>query len=270
MGQFKFITSVLTILSCSVLVTGCGTTRPALYSSDKDQLFVEQVHKAIQCEIVYAIHVANKQASAMDPSEKDKIDFFKKWGVKYTLTLNVVEDTSFTPNLNLISRTTPIAMLESGDSVLTLNPGLTFSSKATRIETDQVFKTVEFLETQNKCEPDEHFNHPFFNNSLGIQPWLTTRLGLVKSGIFESISEKESFTYQLQFEIGKRVGVTPKWEFVRRTLKDVSPIGEGGRATSHSFLVTFGPVSKDKTRQSLSDQAEAIHTARLIGLASND
>ena len=161
-------------------------------------------------------------------------------------------------------------MLESGSSVLTLNPGFTLSSKATRIETDQVFNTVEFLETKNNCKPDKQLNHPFFNNALGIQPWLTTRLGLVQSGLLESISEKESFTYQLKFEITKRAGVTPKWEFVRRTLKDFSPTGESGRVTSHSFLITFGPVSEDKTRQSLSSQAEAIHTARLIGLASNE
>lgn len=255
-----------------IVITGCGTTVPALYGNDKgqDQLFVEQVHLAIQCEIIYAIKAADVQAAKLAAVEKEKVDFFKKWGVKYTLSLNVVEDTSFTPNLNLISRTTPIAMLESGDSVLTLNPGFTLSSGATRIETDQVFKTVESVQTKNNCAPDEKFNHPFFNNSLGIQPWLTTRLGLVKSGFFESISEKESFTYQLQFEITKRVGVTPKWEFVRRTVKDASPNGAAGRVTKHSILITFGPVSEDKTRESLSTQAEAVHNARLIGLASID
>ena len=144
----------------------CGTTPPALYGSGPDQLFVEQVHKAIQCKIIYAIKTADTQSATLTLEEKKKIDFFKKWGVKYTLTLNVVEDTSFTPNLNLISRTTPIAMLESGNSVLTLNPGFTLSSKATRIETDQVFKTVKFLKTEINCEPDEQLNHPFFKNSL--------------------------------------------------------------------------------------------------------
>ncbi|WP_026941728.1 hypothetical protein [Hellea balneolensis] len=254
----------LAIIGC---LSACGTTLPPLTNNNQDQLYVEDVHRAIRCEIVGAIAEAYEQAYTIGKIEQSKVDFFEKWGVKYTLTLNVVEDSSFNPTLNLLSPTTPAEMLDPGDSVFTLESGLTFSAKATRTETDQVFHTVSFLNNQNTCVGSTTTNKPIFGNSIGVQPWLTTRLGLVQSRLIASISDKESFTYQVKFEIGKRGNVTPKWAFVKRTLKDGSFISGAGRASSHSVLITFGPV--DDTRRGLAETAEAIHTARLIGQAIN-
>ncbi len=254
------------ILMFSV-VSGCGTYLPSLTGNEQDRLFVEDVHRNIQCEIIEAIYEANAQAAEISALQEKTVDFFKKWGVKYTLTLNVVEDSSFNPSINVLSPTTPAAMLGAGDSVFTLNGGLALSAKATRTETDQVFNSISDLSDQNLCVADAQNSTSVFENKLGVQPWLTTRLGLVQSGLITSITNKESFTYQVKFEIGKRSGTTPKWAFVKRGLKDAGTVLGAGRATSHSVLITFGPTVDG--RQELATGADALHNARLISEAIN-
>lgn len=252
-----------TVLSL-LFLSACGAFVPNLTSSGDDALFVENVHYSIRCELIATIHDANIQAAAIERLTNAKIDFFEKWGVKYTLTLGVVEDTSLTPSLNILSPATPASLLNPGDVVFTLNTGLGLSAKATRTETDQSFNTVKFLGNKKPCGKETPNNGiVVFGNNLGIHAWLTTRLNLVREGYISSLTNKEAFTYQVTFEIGKRGNLDPKWAFIQRSLKDTGGLFNTGRRTTHTILVTFGPVTGD--RQQLAPEAAAAHNALLIG-----
>lgn len=255
------------IFFAAICLSACGTKLPSLAGGGEEQLFVEDVHRAIQCEIIDAIHEANAQAAFISRTQPEKVDFFEEWGVKYTLTLNVVEDSTLNPSFNILNPTTAVDMLNPGDSVFTLGAEFKHTAKATRTETDQVFNTVDFIGAQRSCDSTPASGRVIFGNDIGVMSWLLTRLGLVQSGLITSISEKESFTYQVKFEIGASTSITPKWAFVKRELADIGPDFGVGRTSSHSVLITFGPVSK--TRSGLARDAEAIHNARLISLAIN-
>lgn len=246
------------------LLSGCGTFVPSLTSAGGDFLFVRDVHRSIRCELIETVHEARLQADAIAELEGVDFEFYKNWGVRYTLTLSVVEDTSLNPSLNILSPTTPANLLSPGDVVFTLNTGLKFTAKATRTEIDQAFNTVGYLEGEELCPKGIPNNRVVvFGNDLGIRSWLITRLQLVKDRLITSLTNKEAFSYEVKFEIGKRGNLDPKWAFIQRNVKDSGGLFNSGRATTHTILVTFGPVSAD--RQELAPEAAATHNALLTG-----
>ena len=118
-----------------LMTAGCGTVVPNLSYTEEDKVYVRDVHLSIRCELAQAINEAYRQSEALALArqnggnenvfgrfiQKNKSDFFKKWGVKYTLKLKVIEDSSLAPQFNVLSPVTPASMLNPGDVVFTLN-----------------------------------------------------------------------------------------------------------------------------------------------------
>lgn len=244
----------------SMILSGCGTFVPALSYHSDDQMYTSGVHASIQCEVVDAIHETYRQKGRIESLRGTNISFFEDWGLLYTLTLNVVENTKLDPSLKAMS-------LPPGNVVFTLNSGLNLSAKATRKETTQVFSVVRSLAKEAKCEKRPKSNIQLVGNKLGLGSWLRTQLSLVDLGVIKSLTPKESFTYQMTFEIVRSANVNPSWTFAKGNLSQTSGIFATGRTTSHTVLFTFGPTTKDRLQ--LEESALVVHTANLIGDAVN-
>lgn len=227
-------------------------------------MFVEDVHKAIRCELISSVHEAQLQAATIaslrqgSSAQPKSVDFFETWGVKYTLTLKVVENFSARINVGGNSNPTP----NPGDTVATIGVGFAGSAKATRTETDQSFSTVKLYGQEKKCPPMSNKIVPD-GSGLGLGKWMRTRIGLVDSAVIGSITEQESFNFQAQFDIARTGSLSPAWTFVQRELASVSTPISGARSTVHSILVTLGPTNAARTK--LAEDAAAIHNAIILG-----
>ncbi|MEP5268116.1 MAG: hypothetical protein ABJQ63_12160 [Lentilitoribacter sp.] len=190
--------------------------------------------------------------------------FAHKWGLFYSVTLSIVEDSSVNPSIDILSPATPVNMLLPGDAVFTLNTGLAFTAKATRKETTQVFYTIGKIMEFNRCGEGAPRNKMIpFGNTLRLSDWTVRQFMLISSDLIISLDSKESMTYEVKFELGKRGNVNPKWTFLQRNLNKASGLFNGGRVSSHSVIFTLGPTT-DKRRK-LEETALAAHNARLIG-----
>lgn len=220
---------------------------------------MQDVHLAIRCELIDAVHEAKRQATAIASLRENTADFFDSWGIKYTLTLQVVENSSANIALGGTSNPTP----NPGDTVATLGVGLGGTAKATRVETDQSFSTVKLYAEEKACSGE--LTNKFVPNGsdLGFSSWILTRLGLVDSGVIGSLTERESFTYRVQFDIARIGSFSPTWTFVQRELSSVAVPLSGGRSVTHSILITFGPTNA--ARSKLAEDAAAVHNASIIG-----
>ncbi|MEP2890748.1 hypothetical protein [Tateyamaria sp.] len=255
------MTSSSALLASLIVLSSCGTQVPNLTLSDEDQLFVEDVHLAIRCELIQAVHEANIQANALESFHSKTVDFFESWGVKYTLTLRVVENSSANISLSGTSDTSP----NPGDTVATVGLGLGGSAKATRTEIDQSFNTVKVYSNEEFCSDAVDNKISPSGGDLGIGSWMRTRLALVDQDLIGPISEKESFTYQVQFDVARTGSISPTFTFIQRQLSSAAVPLSGGRSTAHSVLVTFGPA--DPSRAKLAEEAAQVHNARIIGAA---
>lgn len=253
------IKATLFLLGALFAFSGCGRSVPDLTPSGKDQLFVEDVHLAIQCELTKAIHEAYRQSSAAAALGAKGTDFFKTWGIKYTVTLNVAESLSAGASLGGTSDVTPTA----GDTVATVGVGFGGSAKATRVETDQSFQTVAHYARRKSCADNTDNKIAPNGRDLGIGGWMRTRVSLVHRDIITSVNEAESFTYKVQFDIVRSGSFAPTWTFVQRHLGSADLSLAGSRSTAHSVLVTFGPTERGDTE--LAPPASAVHNANLIG-----
>ncbi|MEM6463902.1 MAG: hypothetical protein AAF724_18505 [Pseudomonadota bacterium] len=247
------------------MLAGCGTYVPLLTLSGEQPLLIEDVHRSIHCEVRATVAEANRQATAIARSENKEIDFYRKWGVKYTLTLSVAEDLSLNPNVNIVSPTAPANLLNPGNTVFTLGTGIRITTKATKTNTDNAFDTVERIAAKGPCKQGVPKNRLIvFGNDLGLTSWMLTRLNLVREGYITSLTAKESFQYEAKFEIGRRGNADPKWTFIQRSLKDTSGLFNAGRNSSHSIVVTFGPV--EEGRQQLAPEAAVAHQSLVNAL----
>ena len=262
----KKAATVLSLVSVLAL-TNCGRGVPNLAFNGEDQVFVEDVHLAIRCELIAAIHEANRQAAETPSLRKKSENFFNSWAVKYTLTLVVVEN--FTANLPLggISDSpTPPPTGIPGNTVATVGLGAGYSSKATRTETDQSSRTVDYYAKQMRCSEGKKNKIVPNGSGLGFGGWLRTRLSLVDRNVIPPISKADTFTYKIQFDIARTGNFSPTWTFVQSPLNSVAAPLTGGRSTAHSVLVTFGPV-ESPAQPTLAKNAEAVHNANIIGAA---
>ena len=103
------------------ILCGCGTKVPLLSTTVKDKVLVSDVHIGITCEITDAIHRIIQRANNTPHPERKRIDRFRGRGVKYALTLTVIEDSTVGFGLGTNSSANP----NPGDSVLTVGSGLT-------------------------------------------------------------------------------------------------------------------------------------------------
>ncbi|MBG6166883.1 hypothetical protein IWQ54_006585 [Labrenzia sp. EL_195] len=249
-------------IGVTMFLASCGTYVPPLSYAVSDLIYSIEVKKNIQCEIIDAVHLAYKKADELRRIDGVDRRFFKDWGLLYSLTLNVIENSSLDPSLGLTS-------LPPGNVVFTLNSGLNVSAKATRVETSQDLFLVSDVAKQNRCEDRPRNKIQPIENTLGLSDWLIGRLAEVDAGLVKSIGPKESFTYKITFEIKRGVGLTPSWAFVDSNLSQTSGIFGAGRTTRHTALFTFGPVKKDASRVELTQTAFAVYSANLIGDAIN-
>ena len=152
---------------------GCGTYVPKLRYVGDEYLLPENVHDSVQCELIAAVRAAKDQRAVIGPTAS----FFADWGVRYTLLLSVVEDTSISPNLNVVSPTTPATALNPGDVVFTLGAGFNVSAKATKTDTDYAFYTVSDLAAAGTCPDGIPKNEVVtFGNDLELDGWILSRL----------------------------------------------------------------------------------------------
>jgi hypothetical protein len=260
------------ILSSLLFVTGCGAVVPNLAVDRTDALYVEDVHNAIECELIDAAHIITDQAKVLYKKNKElgkknipKSDFLDEWGVLYNLTLVITENTGANPSIDLLTPTTPAADLLPGARVFTLNSGLGVSAKATRTETSQSFASIYVLSRKNKCIEKQNNRIIPIGNKLGIQKWMSGRLKLFYEGTIVSKNPKDAFTYQVKFEISKDLKIDPKWSFKERKFSGSNGLFNMGRASAHSVLVTFGPAEPNRLR--LDFEARNLHVSRVIGSA---
>nr|WP_319385725.1 hypothetical protein [uncultured Roseibium sp.] len=252
----------LLAIGMTVLLAGCGTYVPPLSYAVSDLIYSIEVKKNIQCEIIDAVHLAYKKAEELRRVDGVDRRFFKDWGLLYSLTLNVIENTSLDPSLGVTS-------LPPGNVVFTLNSGLNVSAAATRVETSQDLFLVRDVAKQNRCEDRPKNKIQPFQNNLGLSDWLIGRLAEVDAGLVKSIGPKESFTYKITFEIKRGVGVSPSWAFIDSNLSQTSGVFGAGRTTRHTALFTFGPIKPGTSRVELTQTAFAVYSANLIGDAIN-
>ena len=253
------------LLATSMVIAGCGTYVPKISKFKDDQLYTIDVHRSIQCEIIDAVHLAYKKAGELKNLRGTTADFFRPWGIKYALTLNVVEDSSINPSIDVLNPATPLGLLLPGTSVLTLNTGIKLTTKATTTQTDQKFNLVETIGGSLPCRDAPKNRIVALGDNLRIKSWMLTRIALVDSGFIDTLDPKESFTHEVKFEIGKRGNVDPRWTFLQHKFNKAGGLFNAGRTRNHSVLITFGPV--DPSRKKLALRAESLHNARLFGNA---
>ena len=247
----------------TAVLAGCGSYVPDMAPPEQYQLFVEDVHLSLRCELIDAVHDTLGLAAENPGLQHRTASFFETWGVKYTLTLQVAENFSFDASLSGTSEITP----QPGDRVFTIGTGIGKSARATRTETDQSFNTLKLYANEKRCERDKGNKIVPHGSDLGLGSWFRTRLSLVERNIIGSITERESFTYRVQFDIASTGRLTPTWTFVQRKLSSAGTPFSGGRSTAHSVLVTLGPTSEDRAK--LAEEAAAVHDANIIGAFVN-
>lgn len=240
------------------LLSGCGTYVPNLSYVQDDQLYTIDIHRSILCEIIDTIHQADTKTKELRLLRgHDGVDF-NNWGVIYTTTLTVVEETALNPSLNA-------ATIPPASTVFTLNAGLNLSARATRSETTQNFVSVKRAASSQACPDGSRNKIPLLGRDLRLADWLVTQLMLVDAGLVPAITAKESFTYQVKFDIVRNANLNSQWAFVNRNLNRAGSVFSTGRNSSHSVLFTFGPT--DASRVQLEQNALAVHNARLISEA---
>lgn len=253
----------------SPILVGCGSFVPSASYVQDDQLYEIDVKASIDCSVIDAVHEAYKQSAFLSNLRGQRVDFFENWGLQYSYTLKVIEDTSINPSLDLLTPTTAVSLLTPGDVVFTLGTGVKFTAKATKTVTNGDFDPMDVWNSQNKCKDEDPRNKiSLARDDLGITSWLTSRLAFVDSGSITSLTAKEAFTYKLEFEIGKRANADPSWSFISRNLSEVSGLFSTGRKKTHTLQLTLGPT--DPARVTLARQAAEQHFAGLIGSAIND
>jgi hypothetical protein len=244
------------IVLCVAIFSGCGTYVPDLSYLEDDQIYTIDVHKSIQCEIVDSIQRASVKSEELGKIRGyDGIDF-DNWGVIYATTLSVVEESALNPSLNA-------ATVPPASTVFTINAGVTLSAKATRSETAQNFVSVKRAISSKSCGGGYPNKMPLLGRDLRLSEWLVTQLSLVDTGLIPAITPKESFTYQVKFDIVRNANLNSQWTFLNRDVNRTGGIFSTGRNSSHSVLFTFGPT--DASRVQLEESALAVHYARLIG-----
>ena len=253
------------IISVALLVSlsGCGGRVPNFVPSGDDQLFVDEVHMAIRCEIIAAVHEANQQALEISSYRSSTVDFFETWGIRYTLTLQVAENSSANASVSGTSNVAP----SPGSTVATVTTGIGTSAKATQTTTDQSFNTVKLYSREKLCADELNNRIVPRGRDLGIGEWLRQRLALVDRGIIGSLTEAESFNYKTQFEVSRTASLSPLWTFLLRDITSASIPLAAGRSTVHSVSVTIGPTTPDRTK--LAETASTVHDASIFGIFIN-
>ena len=272
-GQMKYFHIFLSFC----FLHGCGLSVPQVSKSTSDVVFIKDVHYRVFCETIEAVQ--NATASTLRLSGKEG-DFYRNWGLLYNLSLTTVENSAFRPTATASDLESPATSPQTR-TVFTLGTDLGYSSKATSIQTSQIFSSVQRLRELEKCEPinvetrKDASGDPIprenivpAGGNLGVSDWLINQVSLVESGLVGSLTSKEAFTYRVEFEIDKTAGISPAWSFVRSNILRASAPLSGGRRTTHSVLFTFGPT--DGARQTLSSNALSVHNARLVADAIQD
>lgn len=249
-----------------LFVAGCGLRVPEVSQTVQSEVFVRDVHYGIFCETIEAVSLASQKNREIERITGQKNDFIENWGLKYSITLTTVENSSVSPTISAV----PFEPSASG-TVFTIGSGFGYSASATATQTAQKFSSVEYLRSLKVCDQEnleERHNIVPLGGKLGVSNWLISQLALIEAGIISSISTREPFTYRVAFDISASGGLTPTWAFTNKNTRSITGPLSGARSTKHSVLFTFGPVSAD--RLNLEANALAVHNARLVAEASSD
>ncbi|MET4238589.1 hypothetical protein [Bradyrhizobium sp. RT10b] len=282
----------LVLIVLTISIGGCGLNVP--YQSeifDQSEGLMEaggalekNVKSQIYCELKHAV------AAVTTPGNPYYLAQFRKglydaslpdyWGIEFTLTLQVTENSSLNPSLAL-SGFPP----QTG---FTLGLSGTASSSATRTDkftslyivkdlrtdlgkTDECFYDQKTFERRNYVAPGSSL---LIRSDLRILDWLYGALHVedtYKSQADDPRTKDDIYSYDVKFAIVTSGTANPAWKLLRVATNQSGSAAllGAGRTRTHELLMTFGPTQKDPKsgRTSLSTAASNSHLASEIGAA---
>ncbi len=235
----------------------------------------------IQCELKKAVYNAvHDPHFPPGPNTGTSVDWLKQWGAKVTLTLTVDEKGSLNPGVTFFVPYANDVKKFSTGTVTTAQSfsfgiGLQASSDATRKET--ISYTYAFKDLLDQKSIDNiacpYEGSVTIHSDLKINDFVRNKIYLARLpdllGPTTSLSPYTAFSDEISFIVIYGGNLNPVWKFVSISgSSSSSPLVNSTRTKTQDVLITFGLVVETPEKPpTLSDDANAVHNANLIGQA---
>ena len=243
----------------TTFLVGCGTRVPPLKElGGTDAATQEWIHRivhSVHCEIFNAVRT-------VDPAL-----FMNNWGAQVLLTLQIDEQSTFSPNAVWLVPS-PLT------SIFTLGAGAALSSKGTRIEKLNFFYSVDAIRSMpisTKCTFHPSSDSLLIQSDLGLYDWLQAEAIGVDTAEFgapadpNSIFKQNVLQHEVKFDVVSSGNINPAWKLLRATIDQSGSLFSISRERIHDLLITLGPIDP-KATTGLVPTAESVHLASQINL----
>jgi hypothetical protein len=215
------------------------------------------------------------------------VDWLLGWGVKASLQITVDDKGTFGPGVTV---TTPFGAPTQSFS---LGVGLQGSADALRKEeigfayplrylVNEITEHAKYLNPEKGCDE----NGLFIHSDLKIGEFIDQNTFPARPpGVIlpNGSNPFNAFNYTVQFIIVYSGSITPTWKLVRVSVNPNSPFASAMRTRTQYLTLTFGPLAQTfptspppgaaapvpapSPQVRLTEEAEAVHNANLIGQA---
>lgn len=279
-------------ISLPLVVNACGLSVPSMQEIGEPQERVgpdkNDLVGAIKCEIRNGVYNAVYNPNFYQPTATtgNSVNWLLDWGVKADLQVTVDDQGTFGPGVTV---NTPFGTPTQSFS---LGVGLQGSADALRKEeigfayplrqlVAEITEHPKILNPKKGCGE----NGLFIHSDLKIGEFIDQNTFPARPpGVIlpNGSNPFNAFNYTVQFIIIYSGSITPTWKLVRVSVNPNSPFASAMRTRTQYLTLTFGPLAQTfpapiapgavpvpapSPQVRLTDEAEAVHAANLIGQA---